>query len=54
MVAVGPRGLAHNPDRDILYVASTADNEVFGVGDAARSFYAIAEVRENTRKTPSQ
>jgi hypothetical protein len=34
IVAVGPTGLAYDPDRDILYVASTADNEIFGVGDA--------------------
>jgi len=31
IVAVGPTGLAFDPDRDILYVASTADNEIFGV-----------------------
>jgi hypothetical protein len=34
-VVVGPTGLAYNPDRDVLYVASTADNEIFGIGDAA-------------------
>jgi hypothetical protein len=34
IVAVGPTGLAYDPARDILYVASTADNEIFGVGDA--------------------
>ena len=35
IVAVGPTGLAYDPSRDILYVASTSDNEIFGVGDAA-------------------
>jgi hypothetical protein len=35
IVAVGPTGLAYDPTRDILFVASTADNEIFGVGDAA-------------------
>jgi DNA-binding beta-propeller fold protein YncE len=36
IVAVGPTGLAYDPGRDILYVASTADNEIFGIGNAAR------------------
>jgi hypothetical protein len=34
IVAVGPTGLAYDPFRDALYVASTADNEIFGIGDA--------------------
>jgi DNA-binding beta-propeller fold protein YncE len=36
IVAVGPTGLAFDPLRDVLYVASTADNEIFGIGDAAK------------------
>lgn len=36
IVAVGPTGLAFDRDRDVLYVASTADNEIFGLNDAAR------------------
>jgi hypothetical protein len=35
IVAVGPTGLAYDPIRDILFVASTADNEIFGIGEAA-------------------
>jgi len=30
-----PTGLVYDPTRDVLYVASTLDNEVFAVGDAA-------------------
>ena len=30
----GPTGLVYDPKTDILYVASTMDNEVFAVGDA--------------------
>jgi hypothetical protein len=33
-VVVGPTGLAFDPFRDTLYVASTADNEIFAIGDA--------------------
>src|SRR5579872_1818928 len=29
-----PTGLVYDPERDVLYVASTKDNEVFAVGDA--------------------
>jgi hypothetical protein len=36
IVAVGPTGLTHDPGRDILYVASTADNEIFGISDPVR------------------
>jgi len=30
-VVVGPTGLAYNPFMDVLYVASTNDNEIFGI-----------------------
>jgi len=30
----GPTGLVYDPETDILYVASTEDNEIFAVGDA--------------------
>ncbi len=33
-VVVGPTGLAYDPFRDTLYVASTADNKIFAIGDA--------------------
>ena len=33
IVGVGPTGLAFDPARDVLYVASTGDNEIFGIGD---------------------
>jgi DNA-binding beta-propeller fold protein YncE len=33
-VVVGPTGLAYDPDHETLYVASTADNEIFAIGDA--------------------
>lgn len=33
-VVVGPTGLAYDPSRHILYVASTDDNKIFGIGDA--------------------
>ena len=36
IVAVGPTGLAYDPDRDILFVASTADNEIRGIGDPVK------------------
>ncbi len=36
IVGVGPTGLAFDPDRDVLYVASTADNEIFGIGEASK------------------
>ncbi len=32
---VGPTGLAYDPNADILYVASTKDNQIFAVSDAA-------------------
>jgi hypothetical protein len=34
VVAVGPTGLAYDQVRDILYVASTLDNEIFAVSQA--------------------
>ena len=33
-VVVGPTGLAYDSNRDTLYVASTADNKIFAIGDA--------------------
>jgi hypothetical protein len=33
-LVVGPTGLAYDPNRDILYVASTDDNKVFGIENA--------------------
>src|SRR5580658_1195961 len=33
-VVVGPTGLAYDPFHDTLYVASTADNKIFAIGDA--------------------
>jgi len=33
-LAFGPTGLAYDAKRDILYVASTADNEIFAISDA--------------------
>jgi uncharacterized protein (TIGR03118 family) len=35
VLAFGPTGLAYDPKRDILYVASTNDNEIFAIRDAA-------------------
>jgi hypothetical protein len=34
-LVLGPTGLAYDPERDTLYVASTADNEIFAVEAAA-------------------
>jgi len=36
IVAVGPTGLAYDWNHDVLYVASTADNEIFGIADAGK------------------
>jgi hypothetical protein len=36
-VVVGPTGLAYDARQDILYVASTSDNEIFAVRGAARA-----------------
>jgi DNA-binding beta-propeller fold protein YncE len=33
IVGVGPTGLAFDPVRDVLYVASTGDNEIFSIGN---------------------
>jgi hypothetical protein len=33
-VVVGPTGLAYDPNRDTLYVASTADNKIFAISEA--------------------
>jgi hypothetical protein len=34
-LVVGPTGLAYDPKKDLLYVASTGDNEIFSISDAA-------------------
>jgi hypothetical protein len=34
VVAVGPTGLAYDRGRDVLYVASTDDNEIFAISEA--------------------
>jgi hypothetical protein len=34
VLAIGPTGLAYDAKRDILYVASTGDNEIFAIPDA--------------------
>jgi hypothetical protein len=36
-LVVGPTGLAFDPERDVLYVASTGDNEIFAVPNALES-----------------
>ncbi|WP_233464982.1 hypothetical protein [Paraburkholderia madseniana] len=36
-LVVGPTGLAYDPQRDVLYVASTVDNAIFAVFDAGKS-----------------
>ncbi|WP_236002262.1 NHL repeat-containing protein [Paraburkholderia elongata] len=36
-LVVGPTGLAYDPQRDVLYVASTADNAIFAVFGAGNS-----------------
>jgi hypothetical protein len=36
-LVVGPTGLAYDPSVDLLYVASTADNEIFGVLSAGKA-----------------
>jgi uncharacterized protein (TIGR03118 family) len=33
-LVVGPTGLAYDPNRNVLYVASTGDNEVFAISNA--------------------
>jgi len=33
-VVVGPTGLAYDPNHDTLYVASTADDKIFAIGEA--------------------
>lgn len=34
VVVLAPTGLAYDPSRDMLFVASTADNEIFGIRNA--------------------
>jgi hypothetical protein len=36
-LVLGPTGLAYDPQRDVLYVASTADNAIFAVSGAGNS-----------------
>jgi hypothetical protein len=36
-LVVGPTGLAYDAQSDVLYVASTADNEIFAIADAAKT-----------------
>lgn len=38
-LVLGPTGLAYDPQRDVLYVASTADNEIFAVSSAGSSLH---------------
>jgi DNA-binding beta-propeller fold protein YncE len=33
-LVIGPTGLAYDPSRDVLYVASTGDNEIFAIANA--------------------
>jgi len=35
-VVVGPTGVAYDSNRDILYVASTADNKIFAISQASK------------------
>jgi len=36
-LVLGPTGLAYDPEEDVLYVASTADNEIFAVAHAGKA-----------------
>ncbi|WP_246217087.1 SMP-30/gluconolactonase/LRE family protein [Paraburkholderia panacisoli] len=38
-LVLGPTGLAYDPQRDVLYVASTADNAIFAVSGAGSSHH---------------
>lgn len=42
-VVVGPTGLAYDPSRDVLYIASTADNKIFALPDAGNRSTAIVQ-----------
>jgi hypothetical protein len=44
-LVVGPTGVAYDPAADVLYVASTGDNAIFGVAGAGK---AIAPVTKGT------
>src|SRR5208283_2066419 len=44
-LVLGPTGLAYDPQTDVLYVASTADNEIFAVSHAGK---ATAPVTKGT------
>jgi uncharacterized protein (TIGR03118 family) len=35
-LVIGPTGLAYDPKQDILYVASTQDNAIYGIGQATK------------------
>jgi sugar lactone lactonase YvrE len=36
-LVIGPTGLAFDEDRDLLYVASTGDNEIFAIRHAGKT-----------------
>jgi hypothetical protein len=36
-LVIGPTGLAYDPSRDVLYVASTGDNEIFAIANAVET-----------------
>jgi hypothetical protein len=40
-LVVGPTGLAYDASTDVLYVASTADNEIFSIPDAAETTTSV-------------
>src|SRR5580658_7335328 len=40
---VGPTGLAFNPFRNILYVASTGDNAIFAIDNAATATHSVTQ-----------
>jgi hypothetical protein len=41
-VVVGPTGLAYDPNRDTLYVASTDDNKIFAIAEAGAALTSAA------------
>jgi DNA-binding beta-propeller fold protein YncE len=45
---VGPTGSAYDPHKDILYVASTGDNEVFAITNARRSVGCFSRRERST------
>ena len=42
---LGPTGLAYDANKDVLYVASTADNKIYAISDAGHRTTATAVVR---------